>query len=386
MLWRPKMREGARGFGLLMIFLFVFLTVTTRAGTLPPIQTVFVILMENNNWSNIKGNPAAPYINSLLPRASHCEQYTSVYHPSLPNYLWLEAGTNFGISDDNDPSSDHQSTTNHLVTLLNNAGITWKAYEEGIPGTNVPLLNTSSGYAVRHDPFAYFDDITGTNNPNYAYGIAHIRPFTELVGDLASNHVARYNFITPNVCDDMHDTCAPLNNSVLQGDNWLSNNLPIILGSEAYLNGGAVFITWDESEGGTYPIGMIVLSPYARGSGYSNTVSYTHSSTLRTMQEIFGVTPLLRDAANATDLSDLFMPPQTPPAGLEITNFSASANGVKMNVVGVNPGSTNVVQLSTDLAHWNPVSTNVATTSSFAYTNSSPANIGKTFYRVIEMR
>ncbi len=39
---------------------------------------------------------------------------------------------------------------------------------------------------------------------------------------------------------------------------------------------------------------------------YSNSIRYTHSSTLRTIQEIFGVTPLLRDAAEATSLSDLF--------------------------------------------------------------------------------
>ena len=40
--------------------------------------------------------------------------------------------------------------------------------------------------------------------------------------------------------------------------------------------------------------------------GYSNTIAYNHGSTLRTVQEIFGVTPLLGDAANATNLGDLF--------------------------------------------------------------------------------
>jgi len=49
-----------------------------------------------------------------------------------------------------------------------------------------------------------------------------------------------------------------------------------------------------------------VLSPQIKGGGYSNSVAYSHSSTLRSLQEIFGVTPLLGDAANATDLSDLF--------------------------------------------------------------------------------
>ncbi len=51
---------------------------------------------------------------------------------------------------------------------------------------------------------------------------------------------------------------------------------------------------------------MIVLSPFAKGGGYSNKIAYTHSSTLRTIQEIFGVEPFLGDAANSNDLSDLF--------------------------------------------------------------------------------
>ncbi len=51
---------------------------------------------------------------------------------------------------------------------------------------------------------------------------------------------------------------------------------------------------------------MIALSPFAKGDGYANTIPYTHSSTLRTIQRIFGVTPFLGDAAQATDLSDLF--------------------------------------------------------------------------------
>src|SRR5205085_10021743 len=100
--------------------------------------------------------------------------------------------------------------------------------------------------------------------------------------------------------------CAPTNDAIKQGDSWLSNNLPAILNSQAYKNGGAVFIIWDEGAGADGPIGMIVLSPYARGNGYSNAIPYTHSSTLRTLEEIYGVSPLLGAAQNATDLSDLF--------------------------------------------------------------------------------
>ena len=93
--------------------------------------------------------------------------------------------------------------------------------------------------------------------------------------------------------------------SIRNGDTWLSQEVPKILASRQYQEGGALFITWDESEGGDVPIGFIALSPLAK-PGYSNQVLYSHSSTLRTVQEIFGVTPFLGDAANATDLKDLF--------------------------------------------------------------------------------
>ena len=43
---------------------------------LASVKTVFVILMENHNWSEIKGSSSAPYTNNtLLPLASHAEQY-----------------------------------------------------------------------------------------------------------------------------------------------------------------------------------------------------------------------------------------------------------------------------------------------------------------------
>jgi len=274
------------------------------------IKTVFLIVMENHTWASIHGSPDAPYINNtLLPLGAHAEQYYNprANHPSEPNYLWLEAGTNFGIHDDSPPATNHQSTTTHLVTLLNRAGVSWTSYQEDITGQTCPLTNSANGrYDPKHNPQVYFDDVTGTNDPTSSYCIAHERPYTDLATNLANNTVARYNFITPNLCDDGHDSCAPLNNPVKQTDTWLSQEVPTILNSQAYKDGGALFITWDEGENGSDgPIGMIVESPFAKVN-YSNSTSYTHSSTLRTMEEIFGVSPLLGDAANQTDLSALF--------------------------------------------------------------------------------
>ena len=249
--------------------------------------------------------------------AAHAEQYFNPrsLHPSEPNYLWLEAGTNFGITNDSDPKRNHQTSTAHLTTLLESAGISWKSYQEGISGTKCPLveeMTNGSVYAPKHNPMVFFDDVTGGNDPNSAYCIAHVRPYTELAVDLAStqpNAVAHYNFITPDLCDDMHDSGGCVTpDSVKNGDNWLSTEVPKILNSAAFKQDGLLFITWDESELGNNPIGLIALSQRVK-AGYSNTLRYSHSSLLRTVEEAFNVSPLLGDAANALDLSDLFAPP-----------------------------------------------------------------------------
>jgi hypothetical protein len=282
---------------------------TISSGTTQTLKTVFVIVMENHNWSSIKGSSSAPYINNtLLPMGAHAEAYNNVpgIHPSEPNYLWLEAGTNFNILNDSDPSVNHQSTTQHLTSLLGAAGHSWRAYEEGITGTACPL--TSSGlFAPKHLAMLFFDDVTNGNSASSQNCIQHVRPYSQLATDLGSSTVADYNFITPDLCHDGHNStgCATTD-TVKNTDDWLAAELPKLFASPVYRAGNAaVFITWDESEQGDHPIGMIVLSPKAK-SGYSSSIPYSHSSTLRTLQEIFNVSPLLGDAANATDLSGLF--------------------------------------------------------------------------------
>ena len=304
--------------------------------TLRKVKTVFVIMMENKNWTgndagasfgdpDLKDNPLAPYINGkLFDTSAHPQQYFNPpgNHPSQPNYVWLEAGTNFGVVKDTQPGQPQFFTQNHLVRLLQNADISWKVYAEPDFGSGVfdtcPL--DFSFLDVEHLAQAYFNDINDGLNPESAECIAHIRPYYQLATDLASNTQARYNLIIPDLCHDGHEGISPCDDqepadNTARGDEWLKENVPVILQSEAYKNNGALFIIWDEAEdSGDFadgPIPMFLLSPLAKGEGkapYSNSIHYTHSSTLKTIQEIFGVGPLLGDAANpkTTDLSDLF--------------------------------------------------------------------------------
>ncbi len=220
------------------------------------IKTVFLILMENQNWSSIKGSSSAPYINSLLAQGAHAEGYyenPSAVHPSEPNYIWLESGDNLGITSDSDPSVNLQTTTSHLTTLLENAGVPWRAYVENIPGTSCPIA-TNGLFAPKHTPMLFFSDVVGSPpSVTSAPCIANVRPYTELATDLSKSTTARYNFITPNLCDDMHNSSGCGGAQVKNGDTWLSEQVPTILASKAYQDGGALFITWDESEGASTP-------------------------------------------------------------------------------------------------------------------------------------
>jgi hypothetical protein len=274
-------------------------------GPAPKLDTIFLILMENHDWSTItSAGHSSSYIQSLLAAGAHATRYMNPpgNHPSLPNYIWLEAGDNFQIADDNGPSSHPLTTDQHLVDLLETAGVSWKSYDQGVSGSGCPTSSVGD-YAVKHDPFVYFTDVNG--DPNRCE--THVRPLGELDHDLGPNGVvARYNFITPDLCHDMHDSCAPTYDSIAQGDGWLASEIPKIQASKTYAH-AAILVTWDEGEPGDGPIGMIALSPFAR-AGVSSDTPYDHSSTLRTVEEIMGVsqTTLLGGAASATDLADLF--------------------------------------------------------------------------------
>lgn len=373
--------HGNRGLFAAMVF---GLVASAHSASYTNLQTVFLIVMENVSWSDIAGSTNAPYINNvLLPQSSYASNMFIVpgTFGSLPQYLWLESGTNWGVtSDSNDPSAHHFATTNHFVIQLQNAGISWKSYQENISVTTCPT--TSSGlYAAWHNPFIYFDDIylSPTNCTN------HIRPYTEFERDLTNNTVARYNFITPNLCNDMHGSAScPAGNRIFLGDTWLSTEIPKILNSPAYQNNGAIIITWDEGTANAAgPYGTIVLSSWAKGGGYAISNRLDHTATFRTLQEIFQV-PLLYAAKTGPNLSDLFKPAigLSEPAFIASRSFSFSADGLV-------PDKTNYFQFTTNwpatnAAAWQTLLTNVLATNRFLFVDTNALNSPQRFYRVLE--
>ncbi len=276
--------------------------------------TIFTIVMENHNASDIFGNPAAPFINQLASQNAIARGYHDPFvHPSEPNYLWMVAGENFGILDDNDPSSHSIASTSHLADQLELAGISWKAYEESM-GSPCGLVSHGR-YAAKHDPFVFFNDINGWDGSEFQPSQRcndHVVDYSQLDADIAANALPRYVFITPNLDDDMHD------GTIQQGDQWLATELPKLLGLDAFNNGGAIFLLWDEGSGSLDPGDdppFLAISPNAK-PGFVSSTDYDTSSFLKTVQTLFALQPLPcaapAAAADAEPMADMFQVPLAP--------------------------------------------------------------------------
>ncbi len=279
------------------------LTATTASPTAGFTGSVFTIVMENHSRKDILGNPAAPYINQLANSGAVAAGYHDPYiHPSEPNYLWMVAGQGFGIHDDLDPAAHSIDSTTHIADQLELAGLDWKSYQQSM---GAPCGLVSKGrYAAKHNPFVYFDDINGWDGKKFQPSqrcTDHVVDYSELDKDIANNTIPKYAFITPDLDHDMHD------GTVAQGDAWLQQELPKIMATDAYKNGGVIFLLWDEGTNDADDPPFIAISPLAKTGMVSN-AAYDTASYLKTVQTILGLDKLPCNAAAASvpEMTDLF--------------------------------------------------------------------------------
>lgn len=254
------------------------------APAIPAFAHIFIIVLENKEASRIVDSPSAPYLNGLARQYARATNYYGVSHPSLPNYLALTGGDTFGITSD---CTNCFIAQPNLVDQLEAAGKSWKAYMESMPRPCY-IGNAGSLYAQKHNPFIYYDNVR--NDPARCNKIV---PFSQFATDMQANTVPDFVWITPNMCNDMHDC------SITTGDRWLKQWVTTILASPAWQNNGVLFITFDE--GGTsagcctYAAGgkvdTLVISPLGK-PGFASNVPYSHYALLRTITDAWGLPPL----------------------------------------------------------------------------------------------
>jgi hypothetical protein len=286
------------------------------------VKHVIVIVLEDKNESYVLGNSNAPYINDILiPNYSIAEDYYSVGHPSLQDYIAMTAGGTLGVTNDETPG--WALTDKNLVDLFSEHNITWKGYMESMMGQNdscgSELLSStinSYGYVTRHNPFVYYTDIM-----NNMTRCRQIVPLTQFSIDLTNNQLPDFSFITPNVLDDGHTTpsnattCPPSGTSLQCADIWLSGFLPQVTKNPVFSN-TIVFITWDESARignetkNTNPnnqVLLIAVSPDSKKGFVDNTTLYSHYSLLATIEKIYDLGTLGRNDTTANVIGTLFV-------------------------------------------------------------------------------
>jgi hypothetical protein len=361
------------------------------------IDHIVVIELENEGYQTTFGpHSAATYLNKVLrPKGELLADYYAIGHVSLDNYIAQvsgEAPTRITQADcaggfenvtPGTPTTGGQVVGQGCVyppgvqTIATQLDAkyppnprthvaSWRGYEEqmgdtaardggvsdptggtdcahpAVGGATAFIATPTDQYVTRHDPFVWFHSIIDTAalcdanvvplGPLDRSGVPS--PAGHLVRDLA--HAAttpRFAFITPDVCDDAHDTpCTGTNSTgthqggLVGADDFLRHWVPTLLASPAYRSGSLlVVITFDEADvdpttNPTYAaaccheqpgpdttapgslsatdaqapgggrIGALLLNSRYVKPGSVDTHAYNHYSALRSYEDLLGLT------------------------------------------------------------------------------------------------
>jgi hypothetical protein len=325
------------------------------------IRHVFVIVLENESFDATYGpNSAAPYLaRTLTGQGTLLTQYFGTAHLSNPNYIAMVSGQAPNPADQSDcqdyvnvepspavfdPRGNGQvvgqgcvypSNVLTIADQLEAKGLTWRGYMQDMGNDDnressqcgAPADPTLTGqqdgtqsaeaqdqYAARHNPFVYFHSLLDSGSCT-----RNVVSLKHLSLDLASSDTTRnFSFITPNLCNDGHDTgCANGDPGGLTSVNaFLQTWVPAIEASQAFQDDGLLVITTDEAQfsqngadstaccneqaGPNSPlpgvlgpgggrIGTVVVGRCV-GAGVQDATPYNHYSLLRSLEDLFGIT------------------------------------------------------------------------------------------------
>jgi len=365
----------------------------------PHLDHVFVIVEENNGFQDVIGNRAAPNLNSLARTFGLATDYFGVSHPSEPNYVALLGGNTFGVNSD-DAYWTHEVHAPSLISQLDHAKVSWKAYLQGLPhpdyqGICYPAKcngapDSDPLYVSKHDGIQNY---ISSLNP---FDWAHQVPIGDLAGDLRSGDVPRFSYVVPDECHDMHgdppycldggNVGDPQNQHLVAfGDAYLGHLVSEITNAGFWAKGNnAIVVTYDEgdnnkgccdaSPGGGRVATVVITSHGPRGM--RDATPANHYSLLSTIEHGFGLGCLGHacDTAHVHPMSALFAvtgskaiatrplaipkiatPTPTPKEPTSMTKSTASAGGWTVQrtaLYGTNDNSVGAIAGSSPTDVW----------------------------------
>ena len=263
---------------------------TPTAG-LPPIRHVFLIVLENKDYSEAYQlySSSDPYLSQTLPSmGAMIPYYFGTGHASADNYIALISGqppTADTKSDCNPAGAGNEVGTasdsygvaqtggcwyppnfSTVADQLVGTGLTWRGYVEGMQGNCSATGIPGGGYAEKHNPFPYFGSLLDSGQ--CAANDVPLYPATDTDQSTAGSNLGvdlqsvattpNFSFITPNLCNDGHDDCTNASSApesppqtqdeLAQADAFLRKWVPVILASPAYKQDGMLMIAFDEGD------------------------------------------------------------------------------------------------------------------------------------------
>jgi hypothetical protein len=307
-----------------------------RESVVPAYDHIMVVVEENHGLADVIGNPAAPNLNYLANTFGLATDYFGVSHPSEPNYVAMLGGSSYGVGDDN-PYYVNKVNAASLISQLDAAGISWKAYLQSLPHpgyqgicypakcNGVPDIDPL--YVSKHVGITNFT--TSLNAADWSRQV----PVDQLTKDLAANEVPRFSWIVPDECRDMHgdppycvDSGSTFSGAAYDpqdqhlvgiGDAYLGKLVSQVTNASFWSQGNnALVVVFDEGDddagccganpGGGQVAAVVVTNHGPRGLQDNN--PYNHFSLLQTIQNSFGLGCLQHtcDTADVHPMGPLF--------------------------------------------------------------------------------
>ncbi len=254
---------------------------------IPRPDHIVIVIEENKSYTQIIGNMAAPYINTLANSGALFTQSFGITHPSQPNYLVLFSGSTHGVADDRCPLT---LFGDNLASELRKRRLNFAIYSESMPSPGYTGCQYGP-YFRKHNPAANWQNIGSSREINL--------PFSAFPADFAK--LPTVSMVVPNQLNDMHDGEPP--ESIIQGDRWLKEHLDSYV-KWASTNNSLLIVTWDEDDDSSNnQIPTIFVGPMVAPSKYHGRINHYH--VLRTIEEMYGLS-LMGNTANADPIGNIW--------------------------------------------------------------------------------
>lgn len=355
----PNMKTGAL---LLLLTIFIapcFAYEGAVPAGMPKLDHVFVIVLENHSYEDIRNNVNAPFINHIADTGAVASNYVAIGHPSLTNYLEIVGGSNFNVLSDNSPDWHSTSCTpftddgavcpisgmgtetssgtqyvfgKNIADQLESKKLGWKSYQQNLPLAGADGVNFSDGfysnltdfssiipvtdpattnddmlgyvahlYAVKHNPFVYFKSGQQQERLQKTVGF---EGETGLYADLRAGKVPSLSFIVPDQCNDQHGVgnaggyCTYGPALIERSDKTVARIVTAIKSSKVWKPGNnAIVLVWDEDDNSANNHVLMVVDTNRGDTPSVSDISYNHYSLLKTLEAGFRL-PCLNHACD----------------------------------------------------------------------------------------